>query len=78
MSQLIEVFDKIGSQLDRYKQIGVIYLDMSKAFHRVSHKRLLVSVKMVLELIFLTGFSRTCKIVVNKQPSWALHHHLVK
>ena len=31
MSQLIEVFDKIGSQLDRGKQIGVIYLDMSKA-----------------------------------------------
>ena len=39
MSQLIEVFDKIGSQLDRGKQIGVIYLDMSKAFDKVSHKR---------------------------------------
>ena len=36
MSQLIEVFDKIGSQLYRGKQIGVIYLDMSKAFDKVS------------------------------------------
>ena len=79
VSQLIEVSDKIGRQLDRGKQIDVIYLDMSKAFDKVSHKRLLlVSVNMVLEVIFITGFSRTCKIVVNKQPSWAHHHHLVK
>ena len=41
MSHLIEIFDKIGSQLDRGKQIDVIYLDMSKAFDKVSHKRLL-------------------------------------
>ena len=39
MSQ--QVFDKIGSQLDRGKQIDVIYLDMSKAFDKVSHQRLL-------------------------------------
>ena len=42
MSQLIEVFDKIGSQLDRSKQIDVIYLNMSKAFDKVNHKRLLL------------------------------------
>ena len=45
MSQLIEVFDKIGSQLDRGKQIDVIYLDMSKAFDKVSHKRLLLCLR---------------------------------
>ena len=41
VTQLIEVFDKIGNLLDRGKQIDVIYLDMSKAFDKVSHKRLL-------------------------------------
>ncbi|CAB3994357.1 Hypothetical predicted protein [Paramuricea clavata] len=34
MTQLIEVLDIIGSQLDLGKQIDVIYLDMSKAFDR--------------------------------------------
>ena len=45
VSQLIEVFDKIGSQVDRGKQIDVIYLDMSKAFDKVSHKRLLLCLR---------------------------------
>ena len=40
-TQLIEVFDKIGKLLDRRKQMDVIYLDLSKAFDKVSHKRLL-------------------------------------
>ena len=72
MSQLIEVFDKIGSQLDRGKQIDVIYLDMSKAFDKVSHKRLLLCLREY-------GFGgNILKIVVNKQPSWEHHHHLVK
>jgi hypothetical protein len=31
VTQLIEVLDTIGSQLDLRKQIDVIYLDMSKA-----------------------------------------------
>ncbi len=44
-SQLIEVFDKIGSLPDRGKQIDVIYLDMSKAFDKVSHKRLLLRLR---------------------------------
>ena len=44
-SQLIEVFDKIGSKLDRGKQIDVFYLDMSKAFDKVSHKRLLLCLR---------------------------------
>ena len=45
VTQLIEVFDKIGKQLDRGKQIDVIYLDMSKAFDKVSHKRLLLRLR---------------------------------
>ncbi|CAB3977248.1 Hypothetical predicted protein [Paramuricea clavata] len=38
ITQLIEVFDTIGNLLDRGKQIDVLYLDMSKAFDKVSHK----------------------------------------
>ena len=38
VTQLIEVFDKIlGKQLDRGKQVDVIYLDMSKAFDKTFH-----------------------------------------
>ena len=37
VTQLIEVLDCIGSQLDSGKQTDVIYLDMSKAFDTVSH-----------------------------------------
>ncbi len=45
VTQLIEVFDKIGNLPDRGKQIDVIYLDMSKAFDKVSHKRLLLRLR---------------------------------
>ena len=41
VTQLIEVFEYIGRELDLGKQIDVIYLDMSKAFDRVSHMQLL-------------------------------------
>ena len=41
ITQLIEVLDHIGRDLDRGKQIDVIYLDMSKAFNKVSHAKLL-------------------------------------
>ena len=41
ITQLIEVFEHIGRQLDNGKQIDVIYLDMSKAFDKVSHTKLL-------------------------------------
>jgi hypothetical protein len=36
-----DVLDNIGSQLDIGKQIDVIYLDMSKAFDKISHVRFL-------------------------------------
>ncbi len=45
VAQLIKVFDKIGNLLDRAKQMDVIYLDMSKAFDKVSHKRLLLRLR---------------------------------
>jgi hypothetical protein len=41
VTQLIEVFEYIGRELDFGKQVDVIYLDMSKAFDRVSHMQLL-------------------------------------
>ena len=41
VTQLIEVLEHIGRVLDRGKQIDVIYLDMSKAFDKVSQTRLL-------------------------------------
>ena len=41
MTQLVEVLDFIGSQLDNRGQVDFIYLDMSKAFDKVSHCKLL-------------------------------------
>ncbi len=41
ITQLVEVFEHIGRELDRSKQINVLYLDMSKAFDKVSHNQLL-------------------------------------
>ena len=41
VTQLIEVLEQIGRKLDNGEQIDVIYLDMSKAFDKVSHTKLL-------------------------------------
>ena len=41
ITQLVEVLEHIGRELDRGKQIDVLYLDMSKAFDKVSHAKLL-------------------------------------
>ncbi len=41
ITQLIDVLERIGRELDRGKQIDVLYLDMSKAFDKVSHATLL-------------------------------------
>ena len=40
-TQLIEVFEQTGRKLDDGKQMDVIYLDMSKAFDKVSHAQLI-------------------------------------
>ena len=41
VTQLVEVLDFIGSPLDNRGQVDVICLDMSKAFEKVSHRKLL-------------------------------------
>ena len=41
VTQLLEVFDIIGSHLDCEGQIDTIYLDMSEAFDKVSHSKLI-------------------------------------
>ena len=41
VTQLVEVLDDIGAKLHRGGQVDVIYLDMSKAFDKVSHAKLL-------------------------------------
>ena len=41
VTQLVEVLDYIGSQLDNGGQVDVVYLDMSKAFDKVSYRKLL-------------------------------------
>ena len=41
VTQLVEVFDLIGSRVDKGRQVYFIFLDMSKAFDKVSHRKLL-------------------------------------
>lgn len=41
LTQLVEVLDFMGSQLHNGGQVNVIYLDLSKAFDKVSHCKLL-------------------------------------
>ena len=41
MTQLVDVLDYIGAQLDNGDQVDTVYLDMSKAFDKVSHSKLL-------------------------------------
>ena len=40
ITQLVEVFEEIGRNLDGGEQIDVLYLDMSKAFDKVNHAKL--------------------------------------
>ena len=42
VTQLTSVLHYIGGQLDAVKQIAIIYLDMSKAFDKVDHTKLLL------------------------------------
>ena len=41
VTQLVEVYCLIGSQLDKGGQVDFIFLDISKAFDKVSHRKLL-------------------------------------
>jgi hypothetical protein len=42
----LEVLDYIGSELDTGGQVDAIYLDLSKAFDKVSHSRLKQKLRM--------------------------------
>ena len=79
VSQLIEVFDKIGSQLGRGKQVDVIYLDMSKAFDKVSHKHLLLCLgEYGFGGNILNWFQSYLQDRRQQTTIQAHHHHLVK
>ena len=41
MTNLLEVLDYVGACLEKGGQIDMFYLDMSKAFDRINHKRLM-------------------------------------
>ncbi len=42
MTNLLEVLDYIGTCLDNGGQVDMLYLDMSKVFDRINHKRLIL------------------------------------
>ncbi len=44
-TNLLEVFDYIGRILDNGGQVDTIYLDMSKAFDRISHQNLIIKLR---------------------------------
>lgn len=45
-TQLLEVYNNIGSELDQGGQVDMVYLDFSKAFDSVSHRLLIRKLKM--------------------------------
>jgi hypothetical protein len=49
VTQLIEVFEQIGRKLDNSKQIDVIYLDMSKAFDKVTITLIIVATNITMK-----------------------------
>ena len=64
----------VGRELDGSKQINVLYLDMSKAFDKVSHNQLLHRLRVfgfggsILKWLLHTG-----QIFINKQQFWVQH-----
>ena len=75
-TNLIEFFDKVGGWLDDSQNVDVLYLDFSKAFDKVDHKRMMV--KLAAEGVegkwikdWLTG--RYQRVVVEgKESGWLL------
>ena len=67
-SNLLEALHHTGSLLDNGDQIDVIYMDMSKAFDKVSHGGLLtvIYVKLVLVVRYCSGSAPTLPIVFNE------------
>ena len=66
VTNLLEALDHIGSLLDSGSQVDTIYLDMSKAFDKISHRRL-------VHKLIRTGFggnllnwsAPTCQVDAN-------------
>ena len=76
-TQLIKVFEQIGRKLDDGKQMDVIYLDMSKAFDKVSHAQL---IRRLYDFGFrgnlLKCLHRISAIVINRQLLVEQHQDL--
>ena len=67
MTQLTSVLHYIGGQLDAGKQMDIIYLDMSKAFDKVDHTKLLEGcTNTALLANFTTGSVHTYRNASNR------------
>ena len=68
VTQLTSVLHYIGGQLDAVKQIDIIYLDMSKAFDKVDHTKLLLEgcTNTALLANFTTGSVHTYRDASNR------------
>ena len=68
VTQLTSVLHYIGGQLDAVKQIDIIYLDMSKAFDKVDHTKLLLEgcTNTALLANFTTGSVHTYRNASNR------------
>ena len=64
LTQLISVLHYIGGQLDTGKQIDIIYLDMSKAFDKVDHTKLLAGCN---NTTFLANFTTGSTVPLLQQ-----------
>ena len=70
VTKLVEVLDQIGAKqepmgscakLDRRGQIYIIYLDLSKAFDKVNHAKLLRMLRQYIRMVsFFLGGGETC------------------
>lgn len=49
VTQLLETVHDLASAIDRQRQVDIIYLDFEKAFDRVSHPKILLKLKSILQ-----------------------------
>ena len=68
VTQLTIVLHYIGGELDAVKQVDIIYLDMSKAFDKVDHTKLLLEgcTNTALLANFTTGSVHTYRDASNR------------
>ena len=67
VTNLLETFDYIGRILDNGNQVDTIYLDVSKAFDRISYRKLITKLKdcSIGGSLLICGSSRTYLAVVS-------------